>query len=118
MVKKNLVIVESPAKAKTIEKILGKKFHVVASFGHVRDLPKSKLGVDVENSFKPNYVINKDKKEEEIKPDKSFELELWTWDEYEVPTLQTRSRYSHPQYSKYIYDIASHKLTEVAPRTC
>lgn len=59
--------------------------------------------------------INKDKKEEEIKPDKSFELELWTWDEYEVPTLQTRSRYFRPQYSKYIYDIASRKLTEVAP---
>ena len=59
--------------------------------------------------------VNKDKKEEEIKPDKSFELELWTWDEYEVPTLQTRSRYSHPQYSKYIYDITSQKLTEVAP---
>ena len=58
--------------------------------------------------------VNKDKKEEEIKPDKSFELELWTWDEYEVPTLQTRSRYSH-QYSKYIYDITSQKLTEVAP---
>ena len=44
--------------------------------------------------------VNKDKKEEEIKPDKSFELELWTWDEHEVPTLQTRSRYFRPQYSK------------------
>lgn len=40
---------------------------------------------------------------------------MWTWDEYEVPTLQTRSRYFRPQYSKYIYDIASRKLTEVAP---
>ena len=59
--------------------------------------------------------VNKDKKEEEVKPDKSFELELWTWDEYEVPTLQTRGRYFRPQYSKYIYDIASGKLTEVAP---
>lgn len=55
------------------------------------------------------------KKEPEVKPDKSFELELWTWDEYEVPTLQTRSSYFRPQYSKYIYDIASRQLTEVAP---
>lgn len=62
-VKKNLVIVESPAKAKTIEKILGKKFQVVASFGHVRDLPKSKLGVDVEDNFKPSYSTIKGKGE-------------------------------------------------------
>lgn len=61
MVKKNLVIVESPVKAKTIEKILGKKFHVVASFGHVRDLPKSKLGVDVDNNFQPSYSTIKGK---------------------------------------------------------
>ena len=53
--KKNLVIVESPAKAKTIEKILGKDFLVTASFGHIRDLPKSTLGVDIENNFTPNY---------------------------------------------------------------
>ena len=53
--KKNLVIVESPAKAKTIEKILGNNFHVTASFGHVRDLPKSKIGVDVGDGFKPSY---------------------------------------------------------------
>lgn len=53
--KKNLVIVESPAKAKTIEKILGSNFNVTASFGHIRDLPKSSLGVDIENGFKPNY---------------------------------------------------------------
>ena len=53
--KKNLVIVESPAKAKKIEKILGSNFNVTASFGHIRDLPKSTLGVDIENGFKPNY---------------------------------------------------------------
>ena len=53
--KKNLVIVESPAKAKTIEKILGNNFLVTASFGHIRDLPKSTLGVDIENNFTPNY---------------------------------------------------------------
>lgn len=58
---------------------------------------------------------DKDKQEDEPKPDKSFELELWTWNEYEVPTLQTRSRYYRPEYPKYIYDIASKKLTEVAP---
>jgi len=58
---KNLLIVESPAKAKTIEKILGKDFKVKSSFGHIRDLPVSDIGVDVENEFKPNYIIPKDK---------------------------------------------------------
>src|SRR5690606_12776106 len=51
-----LVIVESPAKAKTIEKYLGKKYKVKASMGHVRDLPKSDTGVDVENQYKPRYI--------------------------------------------------------------
>ncbi|MBI2644977.1 type I DNA topoisomerase [Candidatus Uhrbacteria bacterium] len=53
----NLVIVESPTKAKTIHRFLGKGFKVESSFGHVRDLPKSELGVDVEHGFKPKYVI-------------------------------------------------------------
>ncbi len=54
---KTLVIVESPAKAKTIEKFLGKSHYTVkASVGHVRDLPKSKLGVDIENNFEPQYI--------------------------------------------------------------
>ncbi len=55
--KRNLVIVESPAKAKTIEKMLGAEFKVRASFGHVRDLPVSKLGVDTEHDFEPQYLI-------------------------------------------------------------
>lgn len=59
---KNLVIVESPAKAKTIEKFLGKDFKVTSSFGHIADLPSSELGVDVEKDFKPRYVVDKDKK--------------------------------------------------------
>lgn len=59
----NLVIVESPAKAKTIKKYLGKNFDVIASMGHVRDLPKSKLGVDVENAFVPQYVDIKGKED-------------------------------------------------------
>ena len=61
--KKNLVIVESPAKAKTIEKMLGRNYVVTASFGHIRDLPKSKIGVDVENNFEPSYSTIKGKGE-------------------------------------------------------
>ena len=59
---KNLVIVESPAKAKTIEKFLGKEFKVESSFGHIADLPSKELGVDVEGDFKPKYEVSKDKK--------------------------------------------------------
>lgn len=57
----NLVIVESPAKAKTIEKYLGKDFRVVSSFGHIRDLKKKNLGIDIENDFAPEYEIPKEK---------------------------------------------------------
>ena len=63
MAKKHLVIVESPAKAKTIEKYLGKEFVVKASMGHLRDLPKSKIGVDIENDFGPIYQPIKEKSE-------------------------------------------------------
>ena len=59
---KNLVIVESPAKAKTIEKFLGKDFVVASSFGHISDLPSKELGVDVDGDFLPKYEISKDKK--------------------------------------------------------
>src|SRR5512133_296471 len=57
----NLVIVESPAKAKTIEKFLGKDLRVVSSFGHIRDLAKKNLGIDVEKNFTPHYEIPKEK---------------------------------------------------------
>ncbi len=59
---KNLVIVESPAKAKTIEKFLGKDFHVMSSFGHVRDLSEKGIGIDFEHNYKPLYVVSPDKK--------------------------------------------------------
>ena len=59
---KNLVIVESPAKAKTIEKFLGKDFKVESSFGHIADLPSKELGVDVEGDFNPKYEVSQDKK--------------------------------------------------------
>lgn len=76
---KNLVIVESPTKAKTISKMLGKNYKVLASVGHLRDLPKSRLGVDIENNFEPEYInvrgkapkINELKKEAK-KADKVF----------------------------------------------
>src|SRR3982074_1494170 len=61
MAKQSLVVVESAAKAKTIEKFLGRGFTVRACLGHVRDLPTSKLGVDVEHEFKPQYVVPKDR---------------------------------------------------------
>ncbi|MCA1757215.1 MAG: type I DNA topoisomerase [Bacteroidales bacterium] len=58
----NLVIVESPAKAKTIEKFLGKDYKVVSSFGHIRDLAKKNIGIDIENGFAPDYIIPDEKK--------------------------------------------------------
>jgi len=60
---KNLVIVESPAKAKTIEGYLGKDFLVKSSIGHIRDLPKKGgMGIDIDNGFTPNYEVSEDKK--------------------------------------------------------
>ena len=59
---KNLVIVESPAKAKTIEKFLGADFQVESSYGHIADLPSKEIGVDVANGFKPKYEVSSDKK--------------------------------------------------------
>ena len=59
---KNLVIVESPAKARTIGRFLGRDYDVKASIGHIRDLPERTLGVDVKNDFEPKYVVPEDKK--------------------------------------------------------
>ena len=59
---KNLVIVESPAKAKTIEKFLGKDYTVLSSYGHIRDLNKKKISIDIERDFSPVYEIPEDKK--------------------------------------------------------
>ena len=61
MAEKNLVIVESPAKAKTIQKYLGKGYDVIASMGHVRDLPENRLSVDVKKHFQPKYTVIKGK---------------------------------------------------------
>jgi len=59
---KNLVIVESPAKSATIKKYLGDDFEVKASYGHISDLPKKKMGIDIKNNFTPTYEVSEDKK--------------------------------------------------------
>jgi DNA topoisomerase-1 len=76
---KNLVIVESPAKAKTIEKFLGKDYMVKSSFGHVMDLAKKDFGVDIENGFTPNYEVSADKKKlvTELKKDAKAAEIVW-----------------------------------------
>ena len=66
----NLVIVESPAKAGTIQKFLGEGYIVKPSFGHIRDLESKKLSVDVHNNFKPEYVIPADKKKSSVRAKK------------------------------------------------
>jgi len=98
---KNLVIVESPAKAKTIEKFLGKDFTVKSSFGHIRDLAKKNFGIDIENNYKPEYVVSSDKSKivDELKKlakgaemvwlasDEDREGEAIAWHLYEVLKL-------------------------------
>ncbi len=76
---KNLLIVESPAKAKTIEKFLGDDYKVVSSYGHIRDLPSGKTAVDVEKNFEPEYVVPDDKKElvKELKKEAAKASEVW-----------------------------------------
>ncbi len=102
----SLVIVESPAKAKTIEKFLGSKYKVVASQGHIRDLPKSQLGVDVENGFAPKYIALRGRKDvletirkEAKKADKIYlatdpdrEGEAISWHLAEVLKLDEKSK--------------------------
>lgn len=75
----NLVIVESPAKAKTIEKFLGNDFKVKSSYGHIRDLAKKNLGIDIENGFKPHYEITTDKKKvvTELRKDVKEAKSVW-----------------------------------------
>ncbi len=76
---KNLVIVESPAKAKTIEKFLGNDFIVKSSYGHIRDLAKKNLGIDLDNGFIPTYEVSADKKKivAELKKDVKAAETVW-----------------------------------------
>ena len=115
---KNLVIVESPAKAKTIEKFLGKEYKVLSSYGHIRDLKKKEFSLDVKDDFKPNYEIPTDKKklvaelkEEAAKAemvwlasDEDREGEAIAWHLYEVLKLK-------PENTKR---IVFHEITKQA----
>jgi DNA topoisomerase-1 len=76
---KNLVIVESPAKAKTIEKYLGSDYRVKSSFGHIRDLPKKGISVDIENNFTPKYEVPPDKKKVISELKKSIDKDTLVW---------------------------------------
>jgi DNA topoisomerase-1 len=119
----NLVIVESPAKAKTIHKILGKEFAVKASIGHVKDLPEKDLGVDIENNFKPVYVVipGKDKIIKELKkaskeadkvflaPDPDREGEAIAWH-----IAQEISDKKSQTLNEKIYRIIFNEITERA----
>ena len=114
----NLVVVESPAKAKTIEKFLGKDYKVVSSFGHIRDLPKKNLGIDIDNKFLPNYQISVDKKKivssliKEVEKseviwlatDEDREGEAISWHLYEALGLE----------QKVVKRIAFHEITKKA----
>lgn len=76
---KNLLIVESPAKAKTIEKILGSEFEVKSSFGHIRDLEKDDMGIDIKNNYKPRYVVPDEKAKvvSELRSSAKRSKEVW-----------------------------------------
>lgn len=79
MAAKNLVIVESPGKIKALSKYLGKDYTVMASMGHVRDLPKSKMGIETEKDFKPQYIVSPDKKKviKDLKAKIGDKTEVW-----------------------------------------
>lgn len=95
---KNLLIVESPAKAKTIRDILGSNYIVKASVGHVRDLPKSKLGIDIDNNFEPTYITIRGKGEiiQELKKEAKRQIG-YSWQQ----TLTGKGKLFHGTWLKF-----------------
>ena len=118
---KSLVIVESPAKARTVGQILGRKYVVTASQGHVRDLPKGKMGVDLEHDFEPSYVTMRDKmalvKEIKRAGDEAAEIYLATDPDREGEAiswhLQTAAGWDN-QASKPLKRVVFHEITKDA----
>ncbi len=118
---KNLVIVESPAKAKTIEKFLGKDYQVRSSMGHVRDLPSKGLGIDIENDFNPIYEINSDKTKivgELKKLSKTAEV-VWlaTDEDREGEAISWHLKETLSLTDEKIKRIAFHEITKTAVET-
>ncbi|GKX28995.1 DNA topoisomerase 1 [Vallitalea longa] len=115
---KNLVIVESPAKAKTIKKFLGSNYKVEASMGHVRDLPKSQLGVDIENDFEPKYITIRGKGEllkhlrKEVK--KANKVFLATDPDREGEAISWHLLFSLNLQDKKFYRITFNEITKNA----
>ena len=115
---KNLVIVESPAKAKTIKKFLGANYKIEASMGHVRDLPKSQLGVDTENDFEPKYITIRGKgellaklKKEAKKADKIY---LATDPDREGEAISWHLYHALKTDTNQIYRITFNEITKEA----
>ncbi len=113
-----LVIVESPTKAKTISRFLGKDYKVLASYGHIRDLPKSKLGVDVEHNFEPTYTVSADHKAKvkEIKTaaDKAKEVLLATDEDREGEAIAWHLAHVLGADVEKIDRITFHEITDHA----
>jgi len=117
---KNVVIVESPAKARTLGKFLGKNYTLKASLGHVRDLPRSRIGVDINNAFEPRYVVSRDKsrivkelksavegaKDIYLATDPDREGEAISWHIFEV----TKDKEDRKRYHRVVF----HEITEEA----
>jgi DNA topoisomerase-1 len=115
---KNLVVVESPAKARTLEKYLGSNFRVKASLGHVRDLPKSQLGVDVDHDFQPKYVIPLDKRKlvKDLKDTakNSGEVYLATDPDREGEAIAWHLMEAMGLEPDHVHRVAFHEITESA----
>jgi DNA topoisomerase-1 len=117
---KSLIIVESPAKAKTISRFLDSNYQVEASYGHVRDLPKSTLGIDTENNFQPKYIIPKNKQKQVTKlkktTAKSSELILATDEDREGEAIawHLKEVLIPKDFNLPVKRIAFHEITQTA----
>ncbi len=113
-----LVIVESPTKARTLQKFLGDKYQIEASMGHIRDLPKSELGVDTEHNFEPQYIIPRDKRKRvnELKKlaDKADKLYLATDPDREGEAIAWHIAHILGKKEEDMHRVVFHEITESA----